>query len=88
MTEQELLEEVKEATNFSGEHQTGFVEKWLNFAKGYMANGGVADEALYDKGSVGVIAAIITDMIDNGGVTAFTDKLVAQLALTHPRKEV
>ena len=87
MTEQELLEKVKIATNYTGDFQNDFISGWIDFAQSYMANSGVADEALNSKGSVGVIAQIITDMIDSGGLTPQTERLVAQFALTYPRKE-
>lgn len=88
MTEQELLERIKEMTNHTGEHQNDFIQGWIDEAKGILADSGVRDETINSSRSVGVIAQIITDIVDNGGITDMTNKRISQLAFTYPRKEV
>ena len=87
MTEQELLERVKVMTNYTSEYHNEFLSGWIAEAKGILANSGVSDEAIDSFRSVGVIAQIVTDIVDNGGLSEMTEKRIAQLALTYPRKE-
>lgn len=91
MTEQELLEKVKEMTNHSGEAQNGFVQGWIDEAKGILANSGVNDTYLNGDCS-GIVSLIITDLVDDGGAALFNEssllnKRISQIALTYPRKE-
>lgn len=88
MTEQELLEKVKFMTNYTGEYHNDFLSGWIAEAKSILANSGVNDEAIDSQCSVGVIAQIITDIVDNGGLSSMTNNRISQLALTYPRKEV
>lgn len=88
MTEQELLERVKVMTNYTSEYHDEFLSGWIIEAKSILANSGVNDEALDSPCSVGVIAQIITDIVDNGGLSEMTSNRISQLALTYPRKEV
>ena len=87
MTEQELLEKVKVMTNYTSEYHNEFLSGWIAEAKSILANSGVDDEAIDSKCSVGVIAQIITDIVDNGGLSSMTNNRISQLALTYPRKE-
>ena len=87
MTEQELLEKVKVMTNYTSEYHNEFLSGWIAEAKGILANSGVSDEAIDSFRSVGVIAQIVTDIVDNGGLSEMTEKRIAQLAITYPRKE-
>lgn len=87
MTEHELLERVKAMTNYTSEYHNEFLSGWIAEAKGILANSGVSDEAIDSSRSVGVIAQIVTDIVDNGGLSEMTEKRIAQLALTYPRKE-
>ena len=87
MTEQELLERVKVMTNYTSEYHNEFLSGWIVEAKGILANSGVSDEAIDSFRSVGVIAQIVTDIVDNGGLSEMTEKRIAQLALNYPRKE-
>lgn len=87
MTEQELLERVKVMTNYTSEYHNEFLSGWIAEAKNILANSGVNDEAIDSSRSVGVIAQIITDIVDNGGLSEMTNKRISQLALTYPRKE-
>ena len=88
MTEQELLEKVKSMTNYTSEYHNEFLSGWITEAKSILANSGVDDEAIDSACSVGVIAQIITDIVDNGGVSNMTNVRISQLAFTYPRKEV
>ena len=88
MTEQELLEKVKVMTNYTSEYHNEFLSGWITEAKYILANSGVNDEAIDSACSVGVIAQIITDIVDNGGLSEMTNNRISQLALTYPRKEV
>ncbi len=92
MTEQELLERVKEMTNYTSEYHNNFLSGWINEAKGILANSGVNDTYL-DGDCSGIVSLIITDIVDNGGASLFNDdsllnKRISQLAITYPRKEV
>lgn len=87
MTEQELLEKVKVMTNYTSEYHNEFLSGWIAEAKGILANSGVSDEAIDSFRSVGVIAQIVTDIVDNGGLSEMAEKRIVQLALTYPRKE-
>lgn len=87
MTEQELLEKVKVMTNYTSEYHNEFLSGWIIEAKSILANSGVNDEAIDSACSVGVIAQIVTDIVDNGGLSEMTEKRIAQLALSYPRKE-
>lgn len=87
MTEQELLEKVKVMTNYTSEYHNEFLSGWIAEAKNILANSGVSDEAIDSSRSVGVIAQIITDIVDNGGLSTMTTNRISQLALTYPRKE-
>lgn len=87
MTEQELLEKVKVMTNYTSEYHNEFLSGWIDEVKGILANSGVSDEAINSSRSVGVIAQMITDIVDNGGLSEMTEKRIVQLALTYPRKE-
>ena len=88
MTEQELLEKVKVMTNYTSDYHNEFLSGWIAEAKSILANSGVSDEAIDGACSVGVIAQIITDIVDNGGLSDMTKYRISQLALTYPRKEV
>lgn len=88
MTEQELLEKVKVMTNYTSEYHNEFLSGWITEAKSILANSGVNDKAIDSACSVGVIAQIITDIVDNGGLSNMTTNRISQLALTYPRKEV
>ena len=88
MTEQELLEKIKVMTNYTSEFHNDFLLGWITEAKNILANSGVSDDAINSAYSVGVIAQIITDIVDNGGVSEMTSNRISQLALTYPRKEV
>lgn len=86
MTEQELLIKVKDMTNYTSDYHNDFLKGWIEEAKSILANSGVDDEAIDSSRSVGVIAQIITDIIDNGGLSEMTTNRITQLALTYPRK--
>ncbi len=88
MTERELLERVKVMTNYTTEYHDEFLSGWIIEAKSILANSGISDEAIDSNCSVGVIAQIITDIVDNGGLSDMTKYRISQLALTYPRKEV
>lgn len=88
MTEQELLEKVKVMTNYTSEYHNEFLSGWIAEAKSILANSGVNDKTIDSACSVGVIAQIITDIVDGGGLTSMTNNRISQLALTYPRKEV
>ena len=87
MIEQELLEKVKVMTNYTSDYHNEFLGGWIAEAKNILANSGVSDMAIDSTCSVGVIASIITDIVDNGGLSEMTSNRIAQLALTYPRKE-
>lgn len=88
MTEQELLEKVKVMTNYTSEYHNEFLSGWIAEAKSILANSGVSNKAIDSACSVGVIAQIITDIVDGGGLSSMTNNRISQLALTYPRKEV
>lgn len=88
MTEQELLMKVKDMTNYTSDYHDKFLSGWIAEAKSILSNSGVNDETIDSDCSVGVIAQIITDIVDNGGLSSMTLNRISQLALTHPRKEV
>lgn len=86
MTEQELLQKVKQMTNYTSDYHNEFLSGWIDEAKCRLADSGVSDSAINSKCSVGVIALIVTDIVDNGGVfSEMTNNRIAQLALTYPR---
>lgn len=87
MTEQELLNKVKSMTNYTSEYHDEFLSGWIIEAKSILANSGVSDDAIESACSVGVIAQIITDIVDNSGLSDMTNRRIAQLALSYPRKE-
>ena len=87
MTGQELLERVKQMTNYTSDYHDGFISGWIDEAKAMLAQSGVSDEAIEGKCSVGVIAQIIVDLLDNGEVTEGTKYRIAQLSMTYPRED-
>ena len=92
MTEQELLEKVKEMTNYTSEYHNKFLSGWISEAKGLLADSGVNDTYLNSDCS-GIVSLIITDIVDNNGASlsdadSLINKRISQIAFTHPRKEV
>lgn len=87
MTERELLEKIKSMTNYTSDYHDEFLGGWIEEAKEMLRNSGVADDTIEGKRSVGVIAQIVIDIVDNGGVTDGTKYRIAQLALTYPRED-
>ena len=87
MTEQELLEKVKAMTNYTSDYHDAFLSGWIEEAKFMLAQSGVSDEAINANCSVGVIAQVVVDLTDNGGVSEGTKYRIAQLALKYPRED-
>ena len=88
MTGHDQLEKIKAMTNYTSDYHNEFLSGWIIEAKNILANSGVDDFAIERDCSVGVIAQIITDIVDNGGLSEMTNKRIAQLALTYPREGV
>lgn len=86
MTEAELLNAVKAMTNYTSEYHDAFLLGWMAEAKEMLRNSGVSEDAVNSNRSVGVIAQIVVDIVDNGGVTDGTKYRIAQLAMTYPRR--
>ena len=86
LTEAERLEKVKSMTNYTSEYHNEFLSGWIEEAAEMLRNSGVNDETIEDSRSVGVIAQIVSDIVDNGGVSDGTKYRITQLAMTYPRR--
>lgn len=65
MTEQELLEKVKQSMNITGDYHNHTLIGYINEIKGFMTSAGVSQETIDSKEAVGCIARGVTDLWNN-----------------------
>lgn len=86
MTDMELLEKIKSMSRYSGDFHDEFLLHWIEEAKDELYDSGVSREAI-ESNCGGVIAQMVIDKTDNGGLTENTKSRMAQKALTYPKEE-
>ena len=84
MTDLEILEKIKSMSNYTGNFHDDFLLGWIEEAKDKLYDSGVSKEAI-ERNCGGVIALIVIDETENGGLTEKTEKRIAQKALSFPR---
>lgn len=84
MTDLELLEKIKSMSIYTNDYHDTRLLHYIEDAKDELYDAGVSREAI-ENNCGGVIAQIVVDKTDNGGITENTYKRIAQKALSYPR---
>lgn len=66
MEQSELLKEVKEGLGITGNFQDKTIEKYIDEVKQFLFDGGVSQEVVNDKTTVGIIIRGVADLWNYG----------------------
>lgn len=82
------LEKIKTMTNLADSGQDDFVTYWANYACLMLYEQGVSQTFISSDNSNGIIASIVTELIDNNGeISNTTRDLIKSLRVGHPHSE-
>lgn len=78
---------IAQMTNLAGSGQDQFVHDWAQMARIALHEQGVSNAFLTSSDADFLIAKAVTDLIEDGNLSATTLSLVATLRVNHPHKE-
>lgn len=81
------LEKIKIMTNLADSGQDEFIENWVEFAKLQLYEMGVSNKFINSEQSSYIIAKLITDLIEDGNLSASAQSMIATLRVNHPHSE-
>jgi hypothetical protein len=87
MAERTNLEIISNMTNVGDSGQGGFVSDWTEFAKHLLSERGVSKKYINGDASAYILAKIVTDIIEDGELSALSESIIASLRVNHPKSE-
>jgi len=78
---------IKNMTNLADSGQDAFVENWKEMARITLYEMGVSNTFLTSSDAEYILAKAVTDLIEDGDLTATTRTIIATLRVNHPHTE-
>lgn len=78
---------IKRMTNLADSGQDAFVTDWTELAKITLHEQGVSHAFLAKNEADYILAKVVTDLIEDGNLSATTLSLIATLRVNHPHTE-
>lgn len=78
---------IKTMTNLADSGQDEFVEDWAGLAYTMLYEQGISKKYLDSDDGQRTLAKVVTDLIEDGNLSATTEKMTAYLRLNHPHSE-
>ena len=78
---------IKNMTNLADSGQDQFVANWKEMAKITLHEMGVSNAFLTSSNAEYILAKAVTDLIEDGDLTATTRAIIATLRVNHPHSE-
>lgn len=74
-------------TNLADSGQDTFVANYANLAKQTLYEMGVSNTYLNSDNAAYILAKVVTDLVEDGNLSATTNSLIATLRTNHPHSE-
>lgn len=78
---------IKNMTNLGDSGQDDFVENWTEYAKQMLYEMGVSNKYINSNNASYILAKIVTDLVDDGGLSNTTQAMIATLRVNHSHSE-
>lgn len=78
---------IKNMTNLGDSGQDDFVENWTEYAKQTLYEMGVSNKYINSNNASYILAKIVTDLVDDGGLSNTTQAMIATLRVNHSHSE-
>nr|DAJ92338.1 MAG TPA: hypothetical protein [Caudoviricetes sp.] len=78
---------IKNMTNLGDSGQDDFVENWTEYAKQMLYEMGVSNNYINSNNASYILAKIVTDLVDDGGLSNTTQAMIATLRVNHSHSE-
>lgn len=78
---------IKNMTNLADSGQDEFVENWTEYAKQTLYEMGVSNKYINSNNASYILAKIVTDLVDDGGLSNTTQAMIATLRVNHSHSE-
>lgn len=78
---------IKNMTNLADSGQDTFVANWKEMAKITLHEMGVSNTFLTSSNAEYILAKVVTDLIEDGDLSATTKAIIATLRVNHPHTE-
>lgn len=74
-------------TNLGDSGQDKFVENYTELAKLTLYEKGVSKKFINSSEAAYILAKIVTDLVEDGTLSSFTESMIATLRINHPHSE-
>lgn len=74
-------------TNLADSGQDKFVSNYAELAKLTLYERGVSNKFISSAGASYILAKIVTDLVEDGTLSNFTNDMIATLRVNHPHSE-
>jgi hypothetical protein len=78
---------IKNMTNLADSGQDEFVENWTEYAKQTLYEMGVSNKYINSNNASYILAKIVTDLVDDGGLSNTALEMIKSLRVNHPHSE-
>lgn len=87
MADRSHLEIISNMNNIADSGQDGFVADWTEYAKAILSERGVSQKFINSKTAAYILGKIVTDMIEDGELSAISESMIASARINHPKSE-
>lgn len=74
-------------TNLADSGQDAFVENYTELAKLTLYEQGVSRKFINSNEAAYILAKVVTDLVEDGNLSNFTNSMIATLRVNHPHSE-
>lgn len=74
-------------TNLADSGQDKFVENYTELAKITLYEKGISNKFINSLGAAYILAKVVTDLVEDGTLSKFTEDMIATLRINHPHSE-
>lgn len=74
-------------TNLADSGQDAFVENYTELAKLTLHEQGISNKFINSAGASYILAKVVTDLVEDGTLSSFTNSMIATLRVNHPHSE-
>lgn len=78
---------IKNMTNLADSGQDDFVENWTEYAKQTLYEMGVSNKYINSNNASYILAKIVTDLVDDGGLSNTALEMIKSLRVNHSHSE-
>ena len=78
---------IKNMTNLADSGQDEFVENWSELAKLTLYEQGISHKFINSTAAEYIIAKVVTDLIEDGTLSNFTNEMIKTLRVNHSHSE-